>query len=179
VILGTLDSVFSKNKVNATAFTAVFVGGGNVNLGIVGNTVTNAGTRAIRFNTAAFGGSASTGVLVTKNVIDSAGVHGITADSGAGESTLVASTIVKNTVTDSGQGGDGDGIRIEDPLATGANGGNTIADNTISGSFNHDCHDVSVGAGTAGTANTWSGNAATTQDVANLCFTGAANGVAD
>ena len=27
--------------------------------------------------------------------------------------------------------------------------------------------------------NSWSGNAATTQDVANLCFTGAANGVAD
>ncbi|MCC6766415.1 MAG: right-handed parallel beta-helix repeat-containing protein [Deltaproteobacteria bacterium] len=185
VILGTLDSSFSKNKVNSdgTTGTAVFVGGKNTNLVITGNTVTNAGTRAIRFNTQFFPGfppgGASTGVTVTKNVIDKAGSHGIAVDSGAGESALVASTIVKNTVTDSGQDGAGDGIRIVDFMAMGANGGNTVEDNEVSGSFNHDCHDTTTGAGTAGTASTWVGNTATTHNVANLCFTGAANGVAD
>jgi hypothetical protein len=184
VILGTVDSSFSKNKIEgnlATTGTAIFVGGNNVNLVIAGNTVTNAGTRGLRFNTQFFPGfppsAPSTGVLVTKNKIEQAGVHGITVDSGAGESALVNSTIVKNTITDSGQSGAGDGIRIDG--ASAANGGNTIQDNAISGSVNHDCHDVSVGGGTAGTANTWSGNAATTQNVTNLCFTGAANGVAD
>lgn len=181
VILGTRDSVFSKNTVNQTGGTAIFVGGNNVNLEIIGNTVTNAGTRGIRFNTAAFPASpnvASTGVQVSKNVIDNAGRHGIVADSAAGESTLVLSRIEKNTVTNSGQSGIGDGIRIEDSQP-GANGGNTIQENTISGSFNHDCHDVTAGTGTAGTANTWSGDTATTQNIANLCFTGAANGTAD
>src|SRR5512139_203631 len=32
-----------------------------------------------------------------------------------------------------------------------AAGGNTIQRNTISGSFNHDCHDATSGPGTAGT----------------------------
>ena len=51
--------------------------------------------------------------------------------------------------------------------------------NTISGSFNHDCHDTTSGTGTAGSANTWASDTATTQNVANLCFSGGANGVAD
>ncbi len=176
VIVGTVDSVLSKNKVNAAGGTAIFVGGNNVNLGITGNTVTNPGTRGIRFNTFFFGGSASTGVVVTKNVVDKAGIDGIAIDSSAGESALVSSLMVKNTVTGSGQSGAGDGIRLEDPTASGANGNNTIQANTISASFNHDCHDETTGGGTAGTGNTWSGNTATTQNVADLCFTGAANG---
>lgn len=179
VILGTVDSEFSKNTVDATAFTSFFVGPNNQGLAITRNTVTNAGTRAIRFDTAIYAGSASANVVVAKNVIDKAGVHGIVVDSSAGESALVSSTIEKNTITASGQSGAGDGIRIEDPTASGANGGNTIARNTISGSFNHDCHDGTAGAGTAGTANTWSSDTAATQNVANLCFSGAANGVAD
>ena len=171
VILGTVDSVFAKNTVDSTVGTAIFVGGNNVNLEISKNTVTNAGTRGIRFNTAAFGGSANTGVLVANNVVDKAGVHGIAIDSSTGETTLTSSTIEKNTVTNSGQSGSGDGIRIEDPTASGANTGNTIDKNTISGSFNHDCHDD-----TPNTGNTWTGNTATTQSVANLCFSGPANG---
>jgi len=82
--------------------------------------VTNAGTRGIRFNTAAFnpGSAASTGVLVSSNVVDNAGVNGIAVDSSAGESTLAASTIEKNTVTNSGTSGAGDGI-LESPLFPG------------------------------------------------------------
>jgi hypothetical protein len=106
----------AKNTVDSTPHCDR-VGGNNVNLEISKNTVTNAGTRAIRFNTAAFnpGSAASTGVLVSSNVIDKAGVNGIAIDSSAGESTLASSTIEKNTVTDSGTSGAGDGIRVEDP----------------------------------------------------------------
>ncbi len=119
VVVGTKDTVVSKNTVDATAGTAIFVGGDNVDLTIASNRVTNAGTRGIRFNTAAFGGGANTGVLVSKNIVDKAGIHGIAVDSSAGESTLVASTIEKNVVSNSGQTGAGDGIRVEDPDGIG------------------------------------------------------------
>lgn len=185
VVLGTFDSALSKNTIhgNATTGTAVFIGGNNERLTIRKNTLTEAGTRGIRFNTQFFPGfppsGPSSSVTVSDNVIDKAGVHGIAIDSGAGEASLVSSIIAKNTVTDSGQGGVGDGIRIEDPTASGANYGNRVENNVISGSANHDCHDASVGTSPAGTANDWQTNTAATQSVANLCFTGAANGVAD
>lgn len=178
VVLGTVDSTFSKNKIvgSPAAGTAIFVGGNNVRLALVGNTITEAGTRGIRFNAQLFPGfppsGPSTSVMVTKNVIDKSGSHGIAIDSGAGEASLVSSIIAKNIVTGSGQDGAGDGIRIEDPLATGPNLGNRVEFNTVSGSFNHDCHDPSG-------VNNWSNNTAATQSVANLCFTGPANGVAD
>jgi hypothetical protein len=145
--------------------------------------MTNPGTRGIRFNTQLFPGfppsGPSTGVSVLKNKIIHAGIHGISVESGAGEAALVSSNITKNTVTGAGQSGVGDGIRIEDPLGTGANNGNEVEGNILSGSANHDCHDASIGASPAGTANFWQANTATTQSVANLCFTGAPNGVAD
>ena len=63
--------------------------------------------------------------------------------------------------------------------ASGANGNNIVQRNIISGSVNHDCHDTASGTGPAGSANTWDSDTATTQNVANLCFSGGANGVAD
>ena len=181
VVLGTADSRVRHNEIADTTGTAIFVGGNNVDLEISKNQITNAGTRGIRFNTAAFGGNANTGVWVMGNLVTGAGRHGIVADSGAGESTLINSIIEKNVVTNSGTGIDGgDGIRLEDPTLTGSNGGNTIRKNNISGSFHHDCHDGTAGTGTAGSANTWdTSNTAATQNLANLCFTGAANGVAE
>lgn len=178
VVLGTVDSSFSKNKIEGGTgtYTAVFVGGNNLRLVITKNTITEAGTRAIRFNTQFFPGFPPSGpsvnVEVRKNTIEKSGLHGIAIDSGAGEASLISSIIASNEVIDSGQSGTGDGIRVEDPLATGPNLGNRIELNTISGSANHDCHDPS-------TVNNWSNNTAATQSAANLCFTGAANGVAD
>lgn len=185
VFVGTSNVVLAKNKIIGapTTGTAIFVGGNNTDLLITGNSLLSPGTRGIRFNTQFFPGfppsGPSTGAFVLKNKIINAGTHGISIESGAGEAALVASHITKNTVTGSGQSGAGDGIRIEDPLGTGANNGNEVEVNTITGSANHDCHDASIGGSPAGTANLWQANTATTQSVTNLCFTGAANGVAD
>lgn len=178
VVLGTVESSLTKNAIFGSPLTgtAIFIGGNNSQLAIKGNTITQAGTRGIRFNTQFFPGfppgGPTTGALVTKNVVDRAGVHGIAIDSGAGEASLTGSLVAHNEVIDSGQSGTGDGIRVEDPLATGPNGGNQIESNAISGSANHDCHDPS-------NANTWSSNVAGTQSEPNLCFAGPANGVAD
>lgn len=176
VVLGTVDSKFAKNTITGgpTTGTAVFVGGNNERLDISRNTITEAGTRGIRFNTQFFPGFPPSGpsvaTVVAKNVIDRAGGHGIAIDSGAGEASCVSAIIAANRVT--GQSGTGDGIRIEDPLAMGPNYGNRVEFNIVSGSANHDCHDPS-------NVNNWSSNTAATQSAANLCFTGVANGVAD
>ncbi len=47
--------------------------------------------------------------------------------------------------------------------------GNEFKDNKAFNNAEHDCHDDSVGAETAGTANTWKGNKGTTQTPAGIC----------
>ena len=46
---------------------------------------------------------------------------------------------------------------------------NRIKDNRLKDNAEHDCHDESVGDGTAGTANFWGGNHAETQNRPGLC----------
>ena len=65
-----------------------------------------------------------------------------------------------NIVTD----GDGDGIYAESTSSE-----NRIKDNRLKDNAEHDCHDESVGDGTAGTANFWGGNHAETQNRPGLC----------
>jgi len=60
--------------------------------------------------------------------------------------------------------GDGDGIYAE---ATSAE--NQIEQNRLARNAEHDCHDQSVGNGTAGTANFWKGNKGETQNRPGLC----------
>src|ERR1051325_870012 len=57
-----------------------------------------------------------------------------------------------------------DGIRVNASSAD-----NTIHDNHLRDNVTHDCHDNSVGAGTAGTANTWTGNHGATELPSSLC----------
>ncbi|MDP8932428.1 MAG: right-handed parallel beta-helix repeat-containing protein, partial [Actinomycetota bacterium] len=56
------------------------------------------------------------------------------------------------------------GIRIE----VGSSG-NLITNNTIADSIENDCHDDTVGQGTAGTANTWDNNRGRTENRQGLC----------
>jgi nitrous oxidase accessory protein NosD len=59
---------------------------------------------------------------------------------------------------------DFDGIYADSTTA-----GNTIAYNHATGNGEHDCHDNSAGAGTAGTANVWNKNHGLTQNRPGLC----------
>jgi hypothetical protein len=58
-----------------------------------------------------------------------------------------------------------DGIRFEAGGATG----NLVIRNHLRRNGEHDCHDDTVGAGTAGTANTWRDNDALTENRPGLC----------
>ena len=59
-----------------------------------------------------------------------------------------------------------DGLRADEDAV-----GNTFDGNQASSNGSHDCHDNSVGTGTAGTANTWKDNKGVTQTPAGICKT--------
>jgi parallel beta-helix repeat protein len=78
-----------------------------------------------------------------------------------------------NLVQDNLSRGNGrDGIRVDGLTSTppfAQSNMNTIERNTALGNFEHDCHDDTVGLGTAGTANTWIRNVAKTENKPGLC----------
>ena len=62
-----------------------------------------------------------------------------------------------------------DGIGVKDHPGTPLSARNAIRQNHVSDNAEHDCHDESVGAGTAGTANVWEHNHAETENRPGLC----------
>jgi hypothetical protein len=56
------------------------------------------------------------------------------------------------------------GIKVD-----GTSSGNTFVQNTVQGSSELDCEDLSVGSGTSGTADTWTANTGTSSSPAGLC----------
>jgi hypothetical protein len=51
----------------------------------------------------------------------------------------------------------------------GTSSGNTFQQNTVQGSQTLDCEDLSTGAGTSGTADTWTSNVGASSSPAGLC----------
>ncbi|MGH3371920.1 MAG: right-handed parallel beta-helix repeat-containing protein [Nocardioidaceae bacterium] len=62
-----------------------------------------------------------------------------------------------------------DGIGVKDHPGMPLSARNVIRSNQVLDNAEHDCHDESVGAGTAGTANVWEHNHAETQNRPGLC----------
>jgi parallel beta-helix repeat protein len=93
---------------------------------------------------------------VTGNKIERATRDGILLRNGSS-----ANTVANNLSRDNGR----DGLRVDDT----ASGGNTIEQNKMLGNGEHDCHDDSVGLGTAGTANLWLRNIGKTENRPGLC----------
>jgi hypothetical protein len=71
-----------------------------------------------------------------------------------------------------GQGTEVDGNRVrgyDEGMFMEVGEGNVITSNDFRGNRSFDCHDLTTGAGTAGTANTWSGNLGVTDDPDGIC----------
>ncbi len=160
---GSLLAVFNSsgtevrsNTVRNNAGSAIFVGNDNTGLEILSNNISGS-ARGVRTSTA-FGGGPNTNLRISSNEItNSTSSDGIVA----GTNSLTNSVISSNTATNNPR----DGIRIE----AGGNAGNRILSNTLSNNAEHDCHDDTVGAGTAGTANTWLANSGVTENRPGLC----------
>jgi parallel beta-helix repeat protein len=101
--------------------------------------------------------SASTQLEVGNNQFNRSSTYGIYVAS----SSLSSSTIENNRAKDSAA----DGIYM-------ASGMNTLVHNRVSDSGLFDCHDVTTGTGTAGTANTWRHNQGSTSSPAGICSRG-------
>jgi hypothetical protein len=100
---------------------------------------------------------ANSNIEVARNWIREMGRSGIRAT----RSSLVDSFITGNT----SESNTLDGVRIE----AGANTGNRVERNLLRRNGEHDCHDETTGAGTAGTANFWIANDAFTENRPGLC----------
>lgn len=136
--------------------SAIFVGNDNTALQVLSNSIAGS-ARGVRSSTA-FGGGPTTNARISSNAIANSTVSdGISA----GPNSLTNSVISSNSATSNPR----DGIRIE----AGGNAGNRIISNTLRNNAEHDCHDDTVGAGTAGTANTWISNAGVTENRPGLC----------
>lgn len=133
--------------------------GGTRNLRVQHNRIGRGPSEAILFFPRGTTGAPNVNALVSHNLITDRGLDGIRAQAGTG--SLTDSVVSHNRVTDSGR----DAIRVE----AGGNAGNRIEHNHLGGSAEHDCHDDTVGSGTAGTANWWTKNKATTGNRAGLC----------
>lgn len=125
----------------------IFLGDNNTNMKITSNIIER-GFLGVRAN--AFGLTPNTNITITDNVIrnseSSLVGHGISVAA----NSLTNSTIARNSVNDNA----GDGIRID----AGGNGGNTLNSNVARRNGMLDCRDSTTGAGTDGTANTWTYN---------------------
>jgi len=99
-------------------------------------------------------------IVVRANDVTSNGGSGILL-LGA-DSNLLKSNHVENN--GSPVGDFTDGIRVDSGSTD-----NQILDNHMHANVHHDCHDDSAGTGTAGTANTWSGDSGDTENRDGLC----------
>jgi parallel beta-helix repeat protein len=116
--------------------------GSNQNLSIDSNVIyggSAAGTSGIRLGN--FSGTASTNTKVTNNQV-------YNRFNGVRLTGTVGATVSDNNVS----GSTNDGILME----SGSN--NSFLRNSVEASTVHDCEDRTTGTGTAGTANTWTGN---------------------
>ena len=93
-------------------------------------------------------------VTVTNNQVN-ARTNGIAFQVAVQGTEISGNTVTNSTVN---------GIHLEAGVAAAV-----VSGNTISGSAAVDCQDDSTGGGTAGTANTWTGNTGTTTQPAGLC----------
>lgn len=102
----------------------------------------------------------STGVEVMANHVRRMARDGFQVASGS----LMSSFITNNHFTGNGRSG----IRIETGVGP-LNGNNQILNNMLTGNAATDCHDDTVGTGTAGTANFWEHNHGNDENRPGLC----------
>ncbi|MEU6220565.1 right-handed parallel beta-helix repeat-containing protein [Streptomyces sp. NPDC047022] len=153
-IFHSTNSVVSDNTAVDSAFPSIFVADDNHGLQVLRNTIQTS-TGGVEVGTFSVG---SDHVTISDNTISDSTQNGIIVDPGS----LSDSTISNNTVTNSAN----DGVLIQD---TSGNSGNLVTTNVLQGSGHFDCEDLTTGSGTAGTANTWTANQATTSNPAALC----------
>ncbi len=145
------------------ADSAIYLGGGDTDLTVSGNTLTGgAGGAGVSFNSDFY--PQGTGNVISDNTISghSNGIVVRGANPGAAGNNFPGPTdftISGNTITGSAT----DGIWVQ------AGSAGSITGNDASGSGTNDCQDDTTGSGTANTADTWTGDIGSTASPAGIC----------
>lgn len=158
----TGNTVTITDSDDANAETPIYLGGGDWDTVVTGNTLTGNGASdasGINLNSDFY--APGTGVDIGDNNVSGFlyGIHVRGGAYGGGFADPSDFTISGNTVL----GSLADGIRID------AGSGGTISDNTSATSATDDCDDATSGSGTAGTANIWTDNWGATSTPSGLC----------
>ena len=169
-ISGNTVTITDANDANAE--TPVYMGGGDWSTSVTGNTLTGngaSGASGAQLNSNFY--APGTGVVISGNTISGFyyGIHVTGSNYGGNFAAPTDFTVSGNAISGSLQ----NGIEIN-PGADNSDSpsGGTISDNSSSGSATYDCLDSTTGAGTLGTANTWtSDNAGATNSPSGLCAT--------
>jgi hypothetical protein len=174
---GSTGITMVHNQSFGNTFCAIFIANGNTQSRIDHNLLLD-GARGLYFDSFfPFTGPPSTNMDVHYNEIRR--MVGSLGFPGSGISLEVAvkgslqeSRLTNNLATDNTQ----DGIRVESCThedvtcdSLGNNGRNVIANNQLHRNAQHDCHDDTVGSGTAGTDNLWIDNHGETENREGLC----------
>ncbi|GAA1836920.1 hypothetical protein GCM10009836_14360 [Pseudonocardia ailaonensis] len=164
VVVNATGAVVSHNQVIHTATStvpagsAILVGGGTNGVAVSDNSIVGGQSTGVRVSNAF--GPANIGLTVTgNNVVD--------RQNGVRLTGQTSGRISGNNVLRSAQVG----ILLDGPptVDAAANAGVTVTGNKVLQSTVSDCTDRSTGAGTAGTANTWTGNIGVKSTPARLC----------
>jgi parallel beta-helix repeat protein len=141
-------AVIAHNKVTvktpfANQGTGILDFGSNANLSITDNQINGgSGTGTSGINIRALSGTPSTNTRATNNHVNNR-YNGVRLTDAATSDTVSGNHIA---------GSHNDGIFME------SGGSNKFLNNEVKNSTVHDCQDLTIGVGTAGTANQWKGN---------------------
>ena len=150
---------------------------------IVYNLIDNPGGTGITANVQFAPSAPNTGLIIEKNHIRNSGFDGIRlnqtdlsfvrgnkSERNVRDGIRLQNDSDSNTVSDNLSRDNGrDGMRVDGGAQSE---GNTIERNKMLGNVEHDCHDDTVGGGTAGTANLWLQNVGKTENRPGLCKSG-------
>jgi parallel beta-helix repeat protein len=187
VLVNTQDSLVQHNHIHNTTSSGIFVGGGVTNTAIRYNRIIDIGGTGITTNVQfTFPPVPNTGLRIEKNHVSGSPFDGIRLNQT--DSSLVSgnksernlrdgirlqndsdsNTVSNNLSRDNGR----DGLRVDGPVIfppSPQSDLNQIEQNKMLGNVEHDCHDDTAGAGTAGTANFWINDLGKTENRAGLC----------
>lgn len=152
-------SVGNNNIQNNFDAPGIFLGDGNTNMTVTFNIIER-GFLGLRAN--AFGLTPNTNITIANNVITDSESTAVGHAISVAPNSLTNSAITRNNA----DGNAGDGIRID----AGGNTGNTLTSNVAQNNGMLDCRDSTTGTGTAGTANTWTGNVGPNASPPDICI---------
>jgi parallel beta-helix repeat protein len=187
IFVNLTDSKVRNNASSQSAGSGIFFGGGSSDVLVSGNRIENCAFTGIniRFDPANYNvTSNNTALTISGNRVTGCGDAGIRLRDGASGNVVRGNRTVENG-TGTTTVGDGIGLegatnnRVEDNRsernlrdglrADATSTGNQIANDRMLGNKEHDCHDDSHGAGTAGTANQWVNDHGVTQTPPGIC----------